>query len=90
MQYTDQNEYHRRIDILREVMDRHPDLVRTLSDANRGVLQDYFLSAAQADDPDSYRVEILKKHPNLERQANKAYERFLAEAGLPETLPQRQ
>jgi hypothetical protein len=89
MEYTDQNEYQRRIEVLHEIAGQHPDLLRTLRDEDRQVLDEYFEGAARAASPTEYRRELLKRHPTIELQANKAYERFLAEAGLPETLLRR-
>jgi hypothetical protein len=86
MNYTDQNEYHRRINVLQEVMTQHPELMKTLSEADRASIKEYFLDAAASADAHEYRVNLLKAQPMLEIRANKAYERFLAEAGLPETL----
>ena len=89
MEYTDPNEYQRRIQVLREIENQHPQLLHALRPRDRGVLEAYFRAAAAAPDAEEYRRDLIKRQPRIELQANKAYERVLAEAGLPETLPRR-
>lgn len=86
MQYTDPNEFQRRMIMLEEVMRLHPEVLKAVKDDDRSVLQRYFLEALQADDITEYRQEVIKSNPKIEIQANKAYERFMAEAGMSETL----
>ena len=89
MEYTDQNEYERRIGVIADITRRHPGLLQAVMGRDRSVLERYFLSAATAPDRAEYRAEQIKRDPTLELRANRAYERFLAEAGLPEALPYR-
>jgi hypothetical protein len=86
MQYTDTNEYLRRILMLEEVMQLHPEVMKAVTDPDRQLLQRYFLSAAESDDVTEYRRQVIKSDARVEVQANKAYERFMAEAGMSETL----
>jgi hypothetical protein len=86
MQYTDYNDYERRIKLIREVAGFHPELMGALPDGDRGLLETYFLDCGRAPDLAEYRRRLIKRHPNIERQANRAYERFLVEAGMPEML----
>lgn len=86
MQYTDTNEYLRRILVLKEVVQLHPEIIDAVTEGDRVMLQRYFLGAAAADDVTEYRRQVIKSDPKIEIQANKAYERFMAEAGMSETL----
>jgi hypothetical protein len=86
MQYTDTNEYLRRILVLEEVMQHHPEILRAVTDDDRLILQRYFLGGSAATDVIEYRRQVIKSYPKIEIQANKAYERFMSEAGLSESL----
>lgn len=86
MEYTDTNLYLRRILMLEEVTRHHPEVLKAVTDADREVLQRYFLGASVADDVDEHRRQVIKADHRIEIQANKAYERFMAEAGMPEAL----
>ncbi len=86
MQYTDPNEFQRRMNMLEEVILLHPEVLKAVTEDDRSVLQRYFLDALQAQDITEYRQQVINSNPKIEIQANKAYERFMAEAGLPETL----
>lgn len=86
MQYTDTNEYLRRILMLEEVVQHHPEIMEAVTDGDRVMLQRYFLGATAAVDVTEYRRQVIKSDPKIEIQANKAYERFMAEAGMSETL----
>lgn len=86
MQYTDTNEYLRRILMLEEVMQLHSEIMGAVTEGDRVVLQRYFLGASAAEDVTEYRRQVIKSDPKIEIQANKAYERFMAEAGMSETL----
>ncbi len=89
MEYSSQGDYERRIAIVHEITTQHPKLMRALTDHDRELLERYFLAAWDKKDRAGYRNRLLKRQPTIELQANKAYERFLAEAGLPETLPKQ-
>ncbi len=87
MEYRDQNEYERRIEIIHEIATQHPELLKSITAEDREQLQKYFLDARKQPKRTEYRHNLIKETPTIELSANKAYERFLAEAGLPETLP---
>jgi len=86
MEYQDNNEYQRRVDVVGEIVAQHPELLKAMTASDRELLEQYFLDAQSMANMAEYRVGILKDNPDLELQANKAYERFLAEAGIPEML----
>ena len=86
MQYTDTNEYLRRILMLKEVMRLHPAVMVAVTDSDRQVLQRYFLGGSEVEDATEYRRQVIKSDHKIEIQANKAYERFMAEAGMSEAL----
>lgn len=87
MEYRDQNDYERRIAVIHEIASQHPELLKALTNEDRDLLEAYFLNAWSAPDRAEYRRQLLKKMPTTELAANTAYERFLAEAGLPGALP---
>ena len=89
MEYRDQNEYTHRVDVIHEIAIQHPKLLKALTVEDRESLEAYFLDAWRQKDRAEYRRHLIKETPTIELAANKAYERFLAEAGLPETLPQQ-
>lgn len=86
MQYTDTNEYLRRILMLKEVMRLQPEVMKAVTEINRQILERYFLGAPAAQEVTEYRRQVIKSDHRIEIQANKAYERFMAEAGMSEAL----
>ena len=86
MIYIDPNEYQRRAFMLEEVMRLHPTVMKAVTDTDRDLLDRYFLRANGAADATEYRQAVIKADPKIELSANRAFERFMAEAGMSETL----
>ena len=86
MKYIDINDYRRRSQQLCELVKHHPELMAAALPADRALLETYFMGAIQADNMAEYRRQQTKLDPTIELQANRAFERFMAEAGVPVTV----
>lgn len=91
MQYLDQNEYVRRIKLVKALLAQRPKLKAEIGTEDREVLADYYFAGRSADGVDltEYRSHRLQRRTTVELEADKAFERLMAKAGLPENLPLR-
>jgi hypothetical protein len=86
IELIDQTEYIRRANLVQELSQQHPADAKRLSDEERDRLERYFLGALKAADPNRYRSDQRKLDPTIESLGNRAYERLLAEIGVPASL----
>jgi hypothetical protein len=87
MEYLDQTDYEQRATCVRDLMARQSNRLGALSATDKDYLDRYFIGSLTAADRTRYRKDRLKLDPNMEAQANRAYERLLAELDLPASLP---
>ncbi len=87
MEYLDQTDYEERAARVNELLTRQGSRLADLPAVDRNYLNRYFIGSLRAPDRTRYRNDQIKLEPNMEMQANKAYERLLAELELPESLP---
>jgi hypothetical protein len=88
MQYIDINQYRRTISLIDEILAQHPKFFDQLNPTERDMLSQYYFAgrSVDVDDIEEYRTKLIQRSPEIELVANKAFDRLLAVAGVPETV----